>query len=444
MTASACHIPGAAPQAVRRPWADDPRTDAKDALLAYALQHPEGAPIVCAARTALGAEPGVTDADHRLALRFYDEDYPHLFKTNRRDGLVWVEPRDVAVLLKSSRQTSADGEAPVPDPQRAAGSLPSGAPGGRAAETARSVLRDRCEITPGSRGAGVRAALRHALAAHREGVHTDGMRADRVSSPSRVAARQAAFLGAFEAAARRYREGVVLTLTARPGESGDVVDTAVAVNESVDPLREHLRRQTPGDARPPAVVVREVTERGVLHLHVVVFGVGPGDLDRDALSQYWHGARGHGYVVDLAPVERRPVRTGEGQRYRWVFGDHPTAPTDRGRYVRSYLGEMLFRFREVAEASPEALHRSEGRGVWKVAMLWACKLPVVSVSAGLRSAGMGRLRPRQAATPSRRHAREQVEAGHVEGVPLAVPPHAPVGGRWKPPPDDPAGGGPER
>jgi len=378
-----CHTSGVEQASVRRPWAGDPRADAKDALLAYALEHPEGVPVICAARAVLDPDAEAGDADHRLALRFYDENNPNRFKTDRRDGYhLWVEP-DPHLLLNSSRHTSAD-LSQVP------GSLPSRAPSGRAAQVARSVLRDRCEITPGRQGAGVRAALTHALAAHREGVDTEGMRPDRVSDPSRVAARQGEYLGAFEAAARRHRRGALLTLTARPGESGDMVDTAVAVSESVGPLRDHLRRQTPEPGRPPAIVAHEVTGRGVLHLHVLVFGVGPGDLDRDDLARYWHETRGHGYVVDLAPVERRPDRTPGGPWFRWVFGDHADAETRRGRYVRAYLGETLFRFREVAAASPAEIHAhaareaEDGREWWKVALLWSCGLPLVSVSESLR------------------------------------------------------------
>jgi hypothetical protein len=41
---------------------------------------------------------------------------------------------------------------------------------------------------------------------------------------------------------------------------------------------------------------------------------------------------------------------------------------------------MLFRFRAVAEASPEALHRGEVPGAWKVALVWACGLPAVTVN----------------------------------------------------------------
>jgi len=386
VSAPACHTPESGQTEVRRPWNGDPRADAKDALLAYAVENAYSVPVVRAVRAVLDPDAEAGDADHRLALRFYTEDYAHLFKTTRRGGFVCVEPEPWAFVLKSSRQTSPQMSTSTPNPQRATGSLPRRAPGGRAASTARSVLRERCSITPGSRGEGVRSALTHALAAHREGVDVEGMRDDRVSSVSRVGRRQAVYLSAFEAAARRYREGVLLTLTSRPGESGDMIDSAVAVNDSADPLRKWLRRRGVADA----VVVRELTKRGVLHLHVVAFGITKSDVDRDALGRYWHNRRGHGFVVDVEPVERRVVRDADalgGRRPWWVFADHADAPTKRGRFVASYLADGLFRFRDVAEASPGEIHAdavADGEW-WRVAALWATGLPVVTVSEGLRS-----------------------------------------------------------
>jgi hypothetical protein len=372
-----CQIDNGGIASVDELWLGSEREADKTQLAQYALNEPAGVPLPKIVRDVFGTNAVESaGADYKLARRFFERQ--DCFKTDRQDGFVWVEPQDWALFLKSSRQDSADGSM-TPDVSSVPGSLPARAPSGRAAQTARSVLRDRCEITPGKCGTEVRATLRHALAAHREGVDTDGMRDDRVSSSERIATRQSVYLGAFETA-RRYEQGVMCTLTARPGESGDMIDTAVAVNESVDPLRNHLKRQIPGSGRPPAVVVREVTSRGVLHLHVVVFGVTETDLDRDGLGRYWHETRGHGYINDIAEVYRQPSQ----QVKQWVFADHADAPTDRGRYVRSYLGEMLCAFREVAEATPEEIHRAEGREWWKVALMWACGLPVVSISSTLR------------------------------------------------------------
>jgi hypothetical protein len=328
------------------------------------------------------ADRGILRAENRPE---YQVEGGEAVATHRAQGDLWLYPEWVPPHLKRSRHSPPREDTEAPNPQRAAGSLPADAPGGEAAQTARSVLRDRCSITPGPLGAGVRGALRHALAAHRQGVDSEGMRADRVSAPGRVAQRQAAYLSAWEAAAARYHRGVVCTVTARPGEAGDMVDSAVGVVESIGPLRKHLGRQTPGSGRPPAIVVPEVTERGVLHLHVAVFGVGAAAIDADALGRYWYETRGHGYVVDVTGMECR------GRR--WVWLAHAHAGTECGRYPRAYLGEMLHRFRAVAEADPATIHETAGRGWWKVALVWACGLPLVSISTELREATVG-LAPR--------------------------------------------------
>lgn len=80
-------------------------------------------------------------------------------------------------------------------------------------------------------------------------------------------------------------------------------------------------------------------------------------------------------MVDVAGIERR------GPRWRWA--GHGVG-SDRGRYPRAYLGETLHRFRAVAEADPDAIHGTADREWWKVAMVWACGLPLVSVSTALR------------------------------------------------------------
>jgi hypothetical protein len=45
---------------------------------------------------------------------------------------------------------------------------------------------------------------------------------------------------------------------------------------------------------------------------------------------------------------------------------------------------MLFRFRAVAEATPEVLHHGEVEETWKVAVLWATGTPTFSASVSLK------------------------------------------------------------
>jgi hypothetical protein len=327
-------------------------------------------------------ERGIVSTEKRPQIRIVDDEAVEIARQN---DPVWLYPEWIPPFLKRSRCISSLPMPESPNRQTARGrdsssvqgSLPDQAPGGKAAQNARQILRDRCSITPGPAGADVRAALRHALAAHRQGVDSVGMRGDRVSDPAIISGHQGTYLSAWELAGDQFEVAVVGTLTGRPGESGDMVDSAVGVVESIDPLRGHLARQTPGSGRPVATVVSEVTARGVLHLHVVVFGVTKASIDRDALSRYWYETRGHGYIVDVAGIER------EGGR--WVWADHDDAPTDRGRYPRSYLGETLHRFRAVAEADAETIHETAGRGWWTVALMWACGLPLPQYSPSLRT-----------------------------------------------------------
>lgn len=70
-------------------------------MLKYARENGYGVPVVNAVRAVVNADAEAGDADHRLALRVY-RDHPDLFKIDRRDGFVWVEPRPAALHLTAS------------------------------------------------------------------------------------------------------------------------------------------------------------------------------------------------------------------------------------------------------------------------------------------------------------------------------------------------------
>ena len=109
MSVGACHTTGGRTSVDRSPWSDDPRAAAKDELLRYAVEHPEGAPVIVAARSVLAPDADAGDANHRLALRFYRE-HDELFKTDTRDGLRWVEPRNPAFTCPAAKHSPKHGE----------------------------------------------------------------------------------------------------------------------------------------------------------------------------------------------------------------------------------------------------------------------------------------------------------------------------------------------
>ncbi|MFO7834104.1 MAG: hypothetical protein R6V31_08640 [Halohasta sp.] len=384
-----CHSPGVLDPAVRRPWGDDPRADDKDDLAAYVVENAYGVPVVRAARAVLGADTEAGDADHRLALRFYTEDYAHLFKTTRRDGLMWVEPRPAASHLKVSPRTSRKTDPDTANHPTGKGFLSGNAPTGTAADECRAVLRNRSQITPGADG--VRAKIGHAFAAHRQGKDAAGWRGSRFTSTERASARQAAYLGALDAACDpTVVSGDVAThatLTPdRPGSEGDLVDVAASMNDDVDDLRRWLAYHTPGDGPADAVVLRETTNAGRLHLHVLVFGVAPQHLRDEGLGDYWKVTKNHGNVRCRRLVRRR---TRDGRR--WLAMDEG-ARVSSGTPIRAYLGGALADRRRVADLDAEALHEvATGRprggldrwGLVQAAILWATGVEAFSASESL-------------------------------------------------------------
>ncbi|WP_259519131.1 hypothetical protein [Halanaeroarchaeum sp. HSR-CO] len=303
----------------------------------------------------------------------------------------WVPPTLRPSHLKVSRQTSSRPDPETPNRPTASGWLSGHAGGGTAAAEARSVLRGRAQIMPGEQSDGVRAKLGHALAAHRQGVDTEGMRPDTVSSTARATRRQATYFGAWDAALDRrvVPEDVAthVTLTPdSPGSYGDLVDVAAAVNDDVDDLLSWLGRHTPGPGRPLTLVIRETTRRGRLHIHVVVFGVAPQHLRNEGLGDYWAGTKGHGFV-NYTRLVRRPTREGR----RWLALDDD-AGVESGTPIRGYLAAALNDRRRVTELNAEALHEVakgaergglDRRGLVQTAILWATGVEAFSASPAL-------------------------------------------------------------
>ena len=80
-------------------WRGTPREADKTQLAQYALHEPAGVPLSKIVRDVFGSDAvELADADYQLARRFFNR--RDCFKTDIRDGLVWVEPPNWAVVLK--------------------------------------------------------------------------------------------------------------------------------------------------------------------------------------------------------------------------------------------------------------------------------------------------------------------------------------------------------
>jgi hypothetical protein len=333
---------------------------------------------VNAVRAVLSPDAEAGDAHHRLALRFY-RDHPDLFKTDRRDGFVWVEPRPAAFHLTASKHSPKHTD-----------------DDGMALSNAKNVLgRRRAMTSDGTRG-----VLLDALAAKRDATEdefvvfrdrTDPSNhllvpfATRFNSPCRVREARQRFDGAWRTAAERFDRGVVLTLTTDPARFDSLAAATETLMDDVNRLKAFANRFADG-SRPPSVVVPEFTEKGFPHVHVALFG--EGFVPHAVLSDYWDGRRDRGSVVWCDAVVSR------GDCWLWA-GDRPDRADGRG--PRAYLGKTLGNLEALAATDPETVHAAAGRfrvddagdndparEWWKLACYWATETRLFTTSPSLR------------------------------------------------------------
>jgi hypothetical protein len=348
----------------------DPRADAKDELLTYAVENREDAPVVVAARAVLNPDADAGDADHRLALRFY-RGHPDLFKTDRQDGLVWVWPRTPAFTCPANKHRPKHGDSDGTGDDTAATGESGGGNSGRDRPKVNALAalgRRRTVECDGTRG-----YLLDALATYRETTEDHFHRLDRergdgpehllvpystrFNSNRRVRDARERFGGALDRAADRYDRAVLVTLTTDPSRFGSIREATASLMGDVSRFKSWLATDGRLGSRTPSVVVPEFTDAGVPHAHVLLFGVS-WVVPHAELSAYWSASRDRGEVVWFDRLESR----GEGGRWRWVSG----GPEDAGgRSPRAYLSKMLDVLDGFASTAPEGVReaaRGLGRG----------------------------------------------------------------------------------
>lgn len=392
---SGCHTTGRSDSTEDWPWSADPRAHGKNALCKYIVENPTGAPIVVATREAISPDANAGDADHRLALRFY-RNYPRFFKTDRRDGMIWVWPRTPAFTCpanKHSPKPADDGEV-ADDTARSP------------KENARNALRNRNTIENSEE----RGYLLDALATYRESTDgrynrfdkTRGIGAEtllikyvnRFNASNRVADSCERLEVAFAAASERYDRAVVVTLTTDPSRYDSLLASMDDLIDDVSRFKSWIATDTRIGYRPPSVVVPEFSDKGIPHAHIVLFGVS-WVVAHEELSSYWSNLRNRGEVVWFD----RLVSRNEGGRWRWSSSRRDDV---RGRSPRSYLAKSHDALTRLASASSSEVRsaagalRSSNRQTstqdvengdewWQLALYWALDMSLFTVSPCLTS-----------------------------------------------------------
>lgn len=258
---------------------------------------------------------------------------------------MWVEPRPAAFHLTANMQETKHAEGggvavSGGESEVTVGNSDSSAVGKRAEETAARVLSGR-------RVAGnddARGTLLDALTTCRETTEDvfwvpvgPGETAlvpyrTRFNAPSR--ARRSG--GRVEAAFRNAREegherALLVTLTTDPARHESVRAALDALGENVSRFKSWYAGRFNGGSRQPWVVVREVTESGLPHAHIVLFGEGsrrtrwcPTIRRRGGTTARWCGAtvwryavgRGYGRGVGRVMDRARGTLRADGRRGR--------------------------------------------------------------------------------------------------------------------------------
>jgi len=399
----ACHSGGSQHTPVDAPWSGAAREGDKTRLYRYVRSTRDGVPLPKIVSDVFGDDAEAGGAEYQLARRFFDR-HPEFFKTDRRGGLLWVEPRIGIFTRLNLRQqyvkrktTGRDGDDSTAT--EATGDLTAGddkTAGGRgdgdddptyAKGRTRSYLSHYLQIGADS----VRRSLFEQLVEDVEGTadrwqvfervrgegddylclpyrtrHNDGGRAWDVREGFEDALRQAA---------GRHTEAVVLTVTTNPAEHDSLTDALASLSTNKGRLMSWLSTEYQLGYRPENLSVLQFTESGLPHYHVVLFGVSWA-VSQEQLAEKWR-SYGQGYVVD-ARTARNPH---DGDT--WLLHDD-----EQGRVSLSwYLGKAIRELVDVAESTPEELRDRVEDGdlsAWRQALYWATERQYYTCSPSLK------------------------------------------------------------
>lgn len=322
------------------------------------VESPECVPLALLVKERYNVEAATDapDGDYKRMQRAVDDLEAHGYvKTTGRSGGRWLEPTTAAFQFSANKQ----GVKPMDG-------------GGTEVDTARNMLAKRSRLSSDAQ----RGTLLQQLAAKRRAtddrynVFRDRLDADnhlvvpyrtRFNSPSRVGEQRTRFGTAWDVAATGenvddpripadgFDMGQVWTLPVDPSRFESLLAAAESLLDGVNRFKSWVASRFT-DGRPPSIVVLEFTDAGVIHAHVVLFGVG--FLPHAAVSHYWDARRDCGEVVWVDSIRER------GGTWVWADGRPGSDPDDNRRPAesrgpRAYLGKTLADAASLAAASAD-------------------------------------------------------------------------------------------
>jgi hypothetical protein len=406
------------------PWSDHDRAEDKTRIFRYVAYSPEGTPLSKVVRDVFeDGETGYSNTDYKFTKRHVEEfDYsPEWFYTEKVGRRLWVYPTSKArrhVHLNSSKQSvgtpdgagfdsDTEGSPGFESKDRGSTEVEGGDDGGReegppryAKERARGLLSSVGGIDADSLRADLLGELgteldsiedRYTMLQRIRGTVAEFLfiaYATRFNSPERAGEIQRKFRRAVDRGEERYGSACLLTLTTDRKRFSSVIDAVDEILANNRRLFDRLDYDAEtGPPRPgyrvPHIYVPEFTDSGLVHLHVLCFGVNF-LYSQAALSTLWDDL-GQAEVVDIRAL---PKRGGHFYMPRRSGDDRPGGVRETGEgsvRVRDYLSKTIGDLQRLADMSPEeveetaaAIRRGEvedrDADLWKLALYWSCSL----------------------------------------------------------------------
>ena len=368
---------------VRRFLSDLHRPRDALAVLRFVLRHPDGVPIPVVTEETLGETP--TGRNDRFIRRLIERN-PRFFETDRSQAVYVVAPSPDALNLITGRQISKPPEGTVFDK-----------------DTARALLNDQKMLNENGRqivldrfGSYIdrvsqKEVVLRDLTARGEEYAVIPYRT-RFTDDARQDEQWAKFHYAWETASREYDNACFMTLTTDPKMHDGLLDSWENISDSFNRLMSFLSTDSRLGYRPDYVAVLEPSDRGLPHLHVVVFGE-PWLIDQRELSNYW--AKYQAEVVDIRRLRNRDgewiqptrgERTAGNRNAELVADGGDETDDDEPMDAKAYLGKYLKKLLDGLDADAADLCNADAEETpaWKLGMHWATDRQMVRSSHDLK------------------------------------------------------------